>query len=41
MRIRLDKIASSTRNVELHRDVIVGTEIPAEPGTVVDRKSVV
>jgi hypothetical protein len=35
VRIRLDKIASSTRNVELHRDVIVGTEIPAEPGTVV------
>lgn len=35
MRIRLDKIASSTRNVPLHRDVIVGTPIPATPGTVI------
>ena len=35
MRVRLDKIASSTRNVGLHRDVIVGSPIPATVGTVV------
>lgn len=35
MRVRLDKIASSTRNAKLHRDVIVGTPIPAVAGTVV------
>ncbi len=35
MRIRLDKIASSTRNVPLHRDVIVGSPIPATAGTVI------
>jgi hypothetical protein len=34
MRVRLDKIASSTRNVELHRDVVVGAPIPAVAGTV-------
>ena len=35
MRLRLDKIASSTRNVALHRDVTVGGPIPAEAGAVV------
>ncbi|MEE2829929.1 MAG: hypothetical protein VX498_12135 [Myxococcota bacterium] len=35
MRVRLDKIASCTRNVELHRDAVVGEPIPAEAGTVV------
>lgn len=35
MRVRLDKLASSTRNAKLHRDVIVGTPIPAVAGTVV------
>ena len=35
MRVRLDKLASSTRNSKLHRDVIVGTPIPAKPGTVI------
>lgn len=35
MRLRLDKIASSTRNANLHRDVIVGAPIPAHAGTVV------
>jgi hypothetical protein len=35
MRIRLDKIASSTRNVGLHRDATVGGPIPAVAGTVV------
>ena len=35
MRVRLDKLASSTRNAKLHRDVIVGTPIPAVPGTVI------
>jgi len=35
MRVRLDKVASSTRNVPLHRDVIVGAPIPAAAGTVV------
>ncbi len=35
MRIRLDKIASSTRNVDLHRDVVVGAPVPAESGVVV------
>lgn len=34
MRVRLDKIASSTRNVELHKDVVVGEPIPARAGTV-------
>jgi hypothetical protein len=34
MRVRLDKIASCTRNVELHRNVVVGAPIPAVPGTV-------
>ena len=33
MRIRLDKIASSTRNVGLFRDVTLGSQIPAEAGT--------
>lgn len=35
MRVRLDKIASSTRNARLHRDVVVGSPIPAQAGTVV------
>lgn len=35
MRVRLDKIASCTRNASLHRDVVVGTPIPAVAGTVV------
>jgi len=35
MRLTLDKIASSTRNVGLHRSVVVGHPIPAEAGTVV------
>jgi len=35
MRLRLDKLASCTRNVGLHRDVTVGSDIPAVPGTVV------
>lgn len=35
MRIRLDKIASSTRNVALFRDVTLGTQIPAAPGVVI------
>lgn len=35
MRIKLDKIASSTRNVPLHDHVVVGSDIPARPGTVV------
>ena len=35
MRIRLDKIASSTRNVGLFRDVTLGSQIPAEAGVVV------
>lgn len=45
MRIHLDKIASSTRNVSLHSHVVLGNEIPARVGTVVavrvlDEKSV-
>ena len=35
MRIRLDKIASSTRNVALQPWVVVGEEVPATAGTVV------
>ncbi len=35
MRIRLDKIASSTRNADVPRRVVVGESIPAVPGTVV------
>ena len=35
MRIRLDKIASSTRNVGLFRDVTLGTSIPAQSGVVI------
>lgn len=35
MRIQLDKIASSTRNVPLHHHVVVGAEIPARAGTIV------
>jgi hypothetical protein len=35
MRIRLDKIASCTRNVGLFRDVTLGSEIPAEAGVVI------
>ena len=45
MRVQLDKIASSTRNVGLHRQVVLGNDIPAKAGTVVvvrvlDEKSV-
>jgi len=35
MRIRLDKIAGSTRNAELFRDVTLGSDIPAQAGVVV------
>ena len=35
MRIQLDKVASSTRNVSLHSHVVLGQDIPARPGTVV------
>jgi hypothetical protein len=35
MRIHLDKIASSTRNVALHGHVVVGPDIPARVGSVV------
>lgn len=35
MRLRLDKIASSTANARVKQDVVLGTEIPAVPGTVV------
>ncbi len=45
VRVQLDKIASSTRNVGLHRQVVVGGDIPAKAGTVLavrllDEKSV-
>ena len=35
MRLRLDKIASCTRNADLHRDVTLGRDIPATAGTVI------
>lgn len=35
MRLRLDKIASSTANAKLARRVVVGDEIPAVPGAVI------
>ncbi len=35
MRLRLDKIASCTRNAQLHRDVTLGADIPAMAGTVI------
>ena len=35
MRVRLDKIASATRNAGLHRDVVLSESIPAAHGTVV------
>lgn len=35
MRVRLDKIASSTRNAGVGRRVVIGSEIPARPGAVV------
>ncbi len=35
MRVRIDKIASSTRNARLRRDVVLGADIPAVAGTVV------
>jgi hypothetical protein len=35
MRLKLDKIASSTRNAQLHEQVVLGTDIPARAGTVV------
>jgi hypothetical protein len=35
MRLRLDKIASVTRNAGVHRDVTLGRNIPAEAGIVV------
>ncbi len=34
MRVQLDKISSATRNVPLHRQVVLGSEIPATAGTV-------
>ena len=34
MKLRLDKIASSTRNANLHREVVVGSPIPSKQGTV-------
>jgi hypothetical protein len=34
MRLRLDKIASSTRNAAVHRDVTVGDQVPAQAGIV-------
>ncbi|MCO4745080.1 MAG: hypothetical protein KC912_09845 [Proteobacteria bacterium] len=35
MRLRLDKIASSSANARLRRDVVLGTSIPAVPGSIV------
>jgi len=35
MRIRLDKIASSTRNADLHHEVVVSGPVPPESGVVV------
>ena len=35
MRLKLDKIASSTRNALLHEQVVLGAHIPARAGTVV------
>lgn len=35
MRLRLDKIASSTTHARVRKDVVLGSEIPALPGTVV------
>ncbi len=35
MRIRLDKVASATRNLNLHQHVLLSDDIPASPGTVV------
>lgn len=34
-RVRLDKIASVTKRLELHRDAVLGDEVPAVAGTVV------
>lgn len=39
MKLRLDKIASSTRNANLHREVVVGGPIPAAQGTVLAVKA--
>lgn len=35
MRVRLNKIASSTRNADIHERVVLGAEIPARAGAVV------
>lgn len=35
MRLRLDKIASSTRNADLHHEVVVAGPVPAESGVVI------
>lgn len=35
MRIAIDKVSSSTRNVPIHRHVVLGSEIPARHGTVI------
>ena len=35
MKIRLNKIASSTRTANIHEEVVVGGPIPAEAGTVI------
>lgn len=35
MRVRIDKISSSTRNAGLHAGVVVGPDIPATAGTVI------
>ena len=35
MRVQVDKIASSTRNVPIHKQVVLGTDIPAKSGTLV------
>ena len=34
MRVQLDKVASSTRNVAIHRSVVLADEVPAVPGSV-------
>ncbi|MFT6817755.1 MAG: hypothetical protein ACJATT_001565 [Myxococcota bacterium] len=35
MRVKLDKVASSTRNVPLHDMVVLGEDIPAKPGVII------
>ena len=34
MKVFLDKIASCTRNVALHQRVVLSSDIPAKPGTI-------